>query len=70
MLTAARGLDLRAPLLPGAGDRRGGRRAARRGARRGRGTDRFLAPEIEAAVALVASGAAVRAAEQVTGPLE
>ena len=33
-------------------------------------TDRFLAPEIEAAVAYVASGAAVRAAEAVTGPLE
>ena len=33
-------------------------------------TDRFLAPEIEAAVAYVASGAAVRAAEAVTGPLD
>jgi histidine ammonia-lyase len=33
-------------------------------------TDRFLAPEIEAAVAYVASGAAVQAAEAVTGPLE
>ena len=35
----------------------------------GPGTDRYLAPEIEAAVAFVASGAAVAAAESVTGPL-
>jgi len=36
----------------------------------GPGSDRFLAPEIEAAVDYVASGAAVRAAETVTGPLQ
>jgi histidine ammonia-lyase len=35
----------------------------------GPGTDRYLAPEIEAAVRYVASGAAVAAAETVTGPL-
>ena len=35
----------------------------------GPGTDRYLAPEIEAAVEFVASGAAVAAAESVTGPL-
>ena len=35
----------------------------------GPGPDRYLAPEIEAAVELVASGAAVAAAESVTGPL-
>jgi histidine ammonia-lyase len=35
----------------------------------GPGPDRFLAPEIEAAVAFVRSGAARRAAESVTGSL-
>jgi len=35
----------------------------------GPGPDRFLAPEIEAAVAFVAGGAAERVAEPVTGPL-
>jgi histidine ammonia-lyase len=67
ILTAARGLDLRAPLLPAPAT--GAVLAALRAAVPGPGTDRFLAPEIEAAVSLVASGAAVRAAEQVTGPL-
>ena len=49
LLTAARALDLRAPLTPGAGDRRGRRRAARTTVA-GPGPDRHLAPEIEAAV--------------------
>jgi histidine ammonia-lyase len=44
LLTAARALDLRAPLRPGPGP------------------DRYLAPEIEAAVAFVRTGAAVAAA--------
>jgi histidine ammonia-lyase len=35
----------------------------------GAGSDRFLAPEIEAAVELVRSGAARRAAESACGPL-
>ena len=35
----------------------------------GPGPDRFLAPEIEAATEFVTSGGAIRAAEQVTGPL-
>jgi histidine ammonia-lyase len=35
----------------------------------GPGPDRYLAPEIEVAVELVASGAAVAAAETGTGPL-
>src|SRR5262249_39188781 len=35
----------------------------------GPGPDRFLAPEIEAAIGYVADGGAVRAAESVTGPL-
>ena len=50
------------------GHRRGRRRPLRR-TTPGPGTDRYLAPEIEAAVAFVASGAAVAAAESVTGPL-
>jgi histidine ammonia-lyase len=67
VLTAARGLDLRRPLEPAAGT--GAVVAALRRSVQGPGTDRFLAPEIEAAVALVASGEAVRAAEGATGPL-
>ena len=68
LLTAARALDLRAPLHPGAatGAVVAGLRAAGPGAP---GPDRFLAPEIEAAVGYVASGGALAAAESVTGPL-
>jgi histidine ammonia-lyase len=69
LLTAARALDLRAPLSPApataavvAGLRSCG--AA------GPGTDRYLAPEIETAVRYVASGDAVHAAESVSGPLQ
>ena len=51
---------------PGRRDRRRDRRAAQSP---GPGPDRFLAPEIEAAVAFVREGGAVRAAESVTGPL-
>jgi histidine ammonia-lyase len=70
LLTAARALDLRAPLEPAAatGAVVAGLRARGDGVA-GPGTDRFLAPEIEAAVGYVASGAAVTAAETVTGPL-
>jgi histidine ammonia-lyase len=35
----------------------------------GSGPDRFLAPEIEAAVRFVAGGGALRAAESAVGPL-
>jgi len=77
LLTAARALDLRAPLSPGAatsavvaglraGD--GGGTGSRPGVS-GPGTDRYLAPEIEAAVTYVATGAAVRAAETAVGAL-
>ena len=63
LLTAARGLDLRAPLAPAPVT------AAVRDRLRvdvpGPGQDRELAPEIEAAVQLVGSGAAVAAAEAV-----
>jgi len=69
LLTAARGLDLRAPLGPAPATAAvvAGLRAA--GAE-GPGADRFLAPEIETAVGYVASGGAVRAAQTVTGLLE
>jgi histidine ammonia-lyase len=62
LLTAARAMDLRAPLEPAAatGAVRDVLRAA--GAA-GPGPDRFLAPEIEAAVEAVRSGAVRRAAE-------
>ena len=68
LLTAARGIDLRAPLRPSAAT--GAVLAALRETCAGAGADRFLAPEIEAAVAFVRDGGAVRAAESVTGPLE
>ncbi len=67
LLTAARGLQLRAPLEPAPAT--GAVVQALRRTTPGPGTDRYLAPEIEAAVAFVASGAAVAAAESVTGPL-
>ncbi|MGW5451503.1 histidine ammonia-lyase [Nocardia sp. NPDC003979] len=67
-LTAARALDLRAPLTPSPAT------AAVRDALRtrvpGPGPDRHLAPEIEAAVDLAASGALLEAAETVVGPLD
>jgi histidine ammonia-lyase len=68
LLTAARGIDLRAPLQPSAAT--GAVLAKLRETCDGHGADRFLAPEIEAAVAFVRDGGAVRAAESVTGPLE
>ena len=67
LLTAARALQMRAPLTPAAAT--GAVVAALREATPGPGPDRFLAPEIEAAVQFVAGGAALRAAESVTGPL-
>jgi histidine ammonia-lyase len=67
LLTAARALDLRSPLAPAPAT--AAVTAGLRASAGGPGPDRFLAPEIEAAVAYVASGAAVRAAEAVTGPL-
>ena len=67
LLTAARGLGLRAPLLPSPAT--GAVVAALREGVPGAGPDRFLAPEIECAVHLVSSGRALAAAESVTGPL-
>jgi histidine ammonia-lyase len=68
VLTAARALDLRRPLAPAPAT------AAvvdllRRHVE-GPGPDRHLAPEIDAAVEMVHSGAVVAAAESVTGPLD
>jgi histidine ammonia-lyase len=60
LLTAARALDLRAPL--GAGPATGAVVRALRETVAGPGPDRFLGVEIEAAVAFVQSGAAVAAA--------
>ncbi|MFD3564784.1 histidine ammonia-lyase [Streptomyces sp. NPDC058686] len=67
ILTAARALDLRGPLAPAPATA-----AVLAGLRcdvEGPGTDRYLAPEIEAAVQFVATGGALAAAESVTGPL-
>jgi histidine ammonia-lyase len=67
LLTAARALDLRAPLAPAAAT--GAVRDRLRAEVPGPGADRWLAPEIEVAVDLVASGEVVAAAEAVVGPL-
>jgi histidine ammonia-lyase len=67
LLTAARALDLRAPLAPAAAT--AAVRDRLRAAVAGPGPDRWLAPEIEAAVGLAASGELLAAAERVTGPL-
>ncbi|MFI7586419.1 histidine ammonia-lyase [Spongisporangium articulatum] len=67
ILTAARALDLRAPLGPAPAT--GAVRAALRDVVPGPGPDRYLAPDIERTVELLSSGALRRAAETVTGPL-
>ncbi len=67
LLTAARGIQLRAPLEPSAAT--GAVINALRKTTAGPGPDRFMAPEIEAAVQFVATGGALRAVESVTGPL-
>jgi histidine ammonia-lyase len=67
LLTAARGIQLRAPLEPSAAT--GAVIDALRHTTAGPGPDRFLAPEIEATVQFVATGGALRACESVTGSL-
>ena len=83
VLTAARALDLRAPLTPApataavvqllrTGTVPGGAEDVEGTGYdpvAGPGADRFLAPEIETVVDLVADGAVRRAAESVAGPL-
>jgi histidine ammonia-lyase len=67
ILTAARALDLRAPLAPAPGT--AAVVAAVRAAVEGPGPDRYLSPEIEAATALVRDGSLLTAAEAAVGPL-
>jgi histidine ammonia-lyase len=64
---AARGLDLRAPLAPAAGT--GAALSVLRGRVPGPGPDRFLAPELAAVEAMVASGEVLDAVERAVGPL-
>jgi histidine ammonia-lyase len=68
VLTAARALDMRAPLTPSPATAAVVRRLRQAGIQ-GPGPDRWLSPEIEAAVALVAEGEILTAAESVTGSL-
>jgi histidine ammonia-lyase len=68
VLTAARALDLRAPLTPSAATA-AVVRLLRSSGIEGPGPDRHLSPEIETAVGLVASGAVLHAAEDVIGEL-
>jgi histidine ammonia-lyase len=63
-----RGLDLRAPLVPAAGT--AAARVRFRAEVPGFGVDRWLAPELAAAEALVASGALVAAVEAEIGELQ
>ena len=68
LITAARALDLRAPLEPSPAV--AAVRALVRTKVPGVGPDRFMAPEIEAAYEMVAGGDVVAAAESVAGELE
>jgi len=67
LVCAARGLDLRAPLLPGAGT--GAALAALRARIEGPGPDRQVAPELAAAEELIASGELLGAVEAQIGAL-
>ncbi|MGH3333577.1 MAG: histidine ammonia-lyase [Nocardioidaceae bacterium] len=67
LLTAARALDLRAPLKPSPAT--GAALALLRESVQGPGPDRHLTPEIEQAVELVRSGAIVAAVENTIGEL-
>ena len=68
LLTAARALDLRAPLQPSPATA-AAIRLLRSSGVEGPGPDRHLSPEIEAAVSLVQSGAVLSAVEAVIGEL-
>jgi histidine ammonia-lyase len=67
LITAARALDLRAPLRPGAGT--GAALAAVREVVAGPGPDRIVADEIAAATTLIASGRLLSAVTAAIGPL-
>jgi histidine ammonia-lyase len=68
LLTAARGIELRSPLQPAPASA-AAIAALRAAGVPAPGADRWLAPEIEFAVELVASGTVVAAVETVTGSL-
>ncbi len=68
LLVAARALDLRAPLRPAKGT--GAALAALRTIVTGPGPDEVVGEQIEATVALVASGAVLRAVEAAVGGLD
>ncbi len=68
LLTAARGLDLRAPLAPGPGT--GAARDVLRAHVPGPGPDRHVAPEIDAAVAVVQDGSLLAAVAGAVGHLD
>ena len=68
LVCAARGLDLRAPIAPGAATD-AARTAMRDAGVGGHGPDRWQAPELAAAERLVMTGDLLAAAESVTGPL-
>ena len=68
LLTAARGIEQRAPLQP-APATAAVIAALRAAGAPGAGTDRWLAPEIDVAVELVTNGSVIAAAESVTGRL-
>jgi histidine ammonia-lyase len=68
LLTAARALDFRASLTPSPAT--GAVLGLLREHVAGAGPDRYLSPEIEAAVALVACGSVIAAAQSVLGELE
>jgi histidine ammonia-lyase len=69
VLTAARALDLRAPLRPGPATGAVVALLRSRGVA-GPGPDRYLSPEIETTVELVASGAVLTAVEDTIGALQ
>jgi histidine ammonia-lyase len=68
VLTAARAIDLRAPLAPAAGT--GAVRDLVRRHVAGPGPDRYLSPDIEEACRLVSGGEVLAAAAEAVGPLE
>jgi histidine ammonia-lyase len=68
LVCAGRGIDLRAPLLPGTGT--GAALRALRGVVPGFGPDRWLSPELSAAEELVTSGALLESVELAIGGLD
>ncbi|MEU6081395.1 histidine ammonia-lyase [Streptomyces sp. NPDC047108] len=68
LVAATRGIELRGGLVPGPAAQ-AVLTAAREAGVQGAGPDRYLAPDLEAAVAFVRSGALERVVESVTGPL-